>query len=315
MARTKKQQAQERVGPFFSFSSTRSSGRTPSGSNSTRSSSRKSGLQEKAAATKEWNLNTRVDASVLEHYNSYPRKSPAFRPAVGPENFVIVNYSTEIKMPRLKPGKRVNETHTTRPLPPFLPSSVILFVTMHGRTKEPFITPVNVERHIATDFGSCNALFLKELGIKPMDLVKPGFKKKEKKTGEFIKRGILSAVEENRKYAEAHLDAGSETTKRFLESKHHGRPKTFQKNAPMFNKEYTLEQGADTGIWVRADLPLDSLVKDVLFELRTVATTLQHILLFLAERGVQDVTLFDLSCQPDNRESIHRTRYGGARLK
>lgn len=276
-------------------------------------------LAEKAASTRDWNYNTQVEEpddaenQVLEHYRSYTRKSPKRRQ----DKFAIEteNYGSFVHEENwhFKPHKLI-------PLPSFLPSSVILFITMHGRTKEPFVTPVNVVRHIASDFGTCSFVVLKDIHIEPLDLIKPGFKTSEKRTGEFLKAGILSAFEQNRAYVESdRKDRSSEDTKLFLKSKHHVRPKSFKKNMPMFDKEYSYEDENpgtimnNIGIWVRADLPLDSLVKDVLFEIKPLhsSTTLRHILHFLAERGVRDVTLFDMSCQLDRRSPIHRTRYGG----
>ena len=69
---------------------------------------------------------------------------------------------------------------------------------------------------------------------------------------------------------------------------------------------------------------MDSLVKDVFFEIKInkdiflegvehesdQVITLESILYFLQYHGVQDVTLFDYSCQMDERSPIHRTRYG-----
>ena len=266
---------------------------------------------------------TEVENQVLEHYKAYERRSP--NGGFSFENFDILNY---------------NESSLTRtsPMPDFLPSSVILLVTMHARTKEPFITPVNVVRHISSDFGSSNAYNPDRLGD-PLDLMAPGFKKKQKKTGQFIKDRILETTKRLRFHATNDIAAVHETdpekiemSRGFLASKHHEKPKTFKKNLPMFNKEYSIydpddpygDRESTLRILVRADLPLDSLVKDVFFEIKInkdiflegveheseQVITLESILYFLQYHGVQDVTLFDYSCQMDERSPIHRTRYG-----
>lgn len=267
---------------------------------------------------------TEADNQVLEHYRSYERRSPTPHIGINFENFEIINYDNAA-------------LSLEKPLGYFLPSSVILFITMHGRTKEPFITPVNVERHIATDFGTVNCIGYHTLGD-PIELIRVGFKKKEKKTGEFIKNGLVRSAAKIRASAEkGRKDDSDPEVVAYRESRHHEKVKTFKKNMPMFNKEYVTYDPDDPDgifhfslrIFVRADLPLDSKVKDVLFEIKIKeefseeqkqhfssddipeqSITLENILYFLQNHGVQDVALFDWSCQGDRRSPIHRTRYG-----
>ncbi len=107
------------------------------------------------------------------------------------------------------------------------------------------------------------------------------------------------------------------TMEAFLRSKHHEHPKYFKKGLPMFNKAYGMlgangrESHFSHSIYVRADLPRERMSEDVFFEIHTHKTTLEEILEYLSLKGVTDVTLFDLSCQGDTRDPVHRTRYGG----
>ena len=108
---------------------------------------------------------TDSENQILKHYDSYTRKSPHESSAP----FKIINYDAE---------------RASRPLPEFLPRSVIVLITMHGRTKEPFKPEVNVVRHIGPEFGKCYYNYLDALvGVDELQLMSQGFKKKENDPG------------------------------------------------------------------------------------------------------------------------------------
>ena len=264
----------------------------------------------------------RYDKEILKHYNSYTRRSPE-----SDDNFfdAIINYGSLRKNNSRRGTVRaliedpINKQYNTKGLPLFFPKSVILLITMHGRTKEPFLIPVNVYRRIGADFGTCYYDYYERFDT----LMASGFKRKTKKNGEYIKSSISSAMNDSLRKANAlppevfedHEE--HELHSEFLLSKYNKFAKKFKKNMPMFNKSYSMEDETshiNHSIYVRADLPEGSLEKDIFFEIQTQRTTLKKILLFLAERGVENASLFDLSCQEDRRSPIHRTRYGGSAL-
>jgi hypothetical protein len=270
---------------------------------------------------------TESNKETLQHFKEYKHTSPVF----------IQKYPYKIE--------------SYRPMDKFLPSSVIVLVTMHGRTKEPFILPVNVTRHIGTDFGTCYAdanetlvmqysgkIAEKSAGDKRI-IIAEHFQsvfKDVNGSGEYIKKHLIDATKVNRKVIEQKFkDLNKELPKMkegpkkkklmdtfgydilesFLNSKHHDKPKHFKAGMPMFNKAYTMEKEKThekLSIYVRADLPLERVKdEDFFFEIQTKETTLKEIFQYLADRGVTDVTLFDHSCQPDRKDPIHHKRYGG----
>lgn len=242
---------------------------------------------------------------VMEHYKSYTRRSPY---AKEDAPYKVINYGA--------PGPYIR---STKPLPDFFPSSVIVLITMHGRTKEPMQTPLNVERFIGTDFGTC--YFYNFERDEEERLMGAGFKKKKKVWGEAIKTSLVTSIAEARQRWETRTPKFEkrEDFELFKLSKHHTRPKKFKRNMPMFNKLYEFDPEdpyyVKHSIYVRGDLPEGSTEKDIFFEIHTEKTTLKHLLIYLRSHGVTDVTLFDLSCQGDTRESIHHKRYGGRTLK
>lgn len=271
---------------------------------------------------------TRSEEELMHHYSSYTRRSPL----QAETRLVVKNWGL-------------------RPIGELLPSSVIVLVAMHGHTKEPITAPLNVARHIATDFGTCMFSYKREENDKRLvatalrqaendkHWIGNGFlENKEKSVGEHIKQTLVDRMKKHRaamqmrfKRIQRHAATleGEEKEKYkasqfyeeqedFVNSKHHEKVKKIKKGMPLFNKEYSMrgpsghESHKTHSIYVRADLPLDRVVKeDCFFELRTEITTLKSILKFLSQRGVTDVTLFDWSCQGDDRSPIHRTRYGG----
>ena len=257
-------------------------------------------------------VRTGSEEELLRHYKEYTRKSPKTKES---KTFRIFNWG---------PG---DVDH-------YLPSSVLLLIAMHGRTKEPFLSPLNVVRHIGVEFGACYINYAERITHEPRrSLMGDGFlEDRTRSVGEVLKKSILANIQhyrrraeralkeaeaykaENPSYVYEHYDALVE----FVKSKHHVRPKHIKKGLPMFNKLYSMtgpdkhETHETHSIFVRADLPLERVdQEDVFFEMRIQHTTLKDILKYLVKRGVQNVTLFDLSCQGDDRSPIHRTRYGG----
>ena len=257
-------------------------------------------------------VRTGSEEELLRHYKEYTRKSPKTKEH---NMFHIFNWG---------PG---DVDH-------YLPSSVLLLITMHGRTKEPFLSPLNVVRHIGVEFGTCYMNYAERITHEPQrSLMGDGFLEDRKRSvGEVLKKSIVANIQHYRRKAERHLkDVEAyevehipgykakqyEALVKFVNSKHHVRPKHIKKGLPMFNKSYGMtgekhETHETHSIFVRADLPLERVDReDVFFEMRIEETTLKDILKYLVKRGVRNVTLFDLSCQGDDRSPIHRTRYGG----
>ena len=265
-------------------------------------------------------VRTGSEEELLRHYKEYTRKSPKTKES---NMFHIFNWG---------PG---DVDH-------YLPSSVLLLIAMHGRTKEPFLSPLNVVRHIGAEFGACYANYSDKnygdetYGERKMheprrSLMGDGFlEDRNRSVGEVLKKSILAHIRHYRRTAEHTLKIiESDKTRNpsliknydslveFVNSKHHVRPKHIKKGLPMFNKSYGMtgekhETHETHSIFVRADLPLERVDReDVFFEMRIEETTLKDILKYLVKRGVRNVTLFDLSCQGDDRSPIHRTRYGG----
>ena len=240
---------------------------------------------------------TEEDHVIMGHYRDYTRRSPV-HVQKDPLDIYIEDKNTQLEE--------------------LLPISVILTVRMHSRTKEPFIAPLNVVRHIATDFGTCN---FSPLENQYRQIMRQGFQANYPHStyigeGSLIKEALIKKMTDIRANSKLN-EANPAEWHAYAKSKHHTKPKIIKKNMPMFNKLYSLKgpNGLEThethSIFVRADLPLKELKYDVFFEIRTRKTTLQEILTFLASKGVRNVTLFDTSCQGDEREEIHRTRYGG----
>lgn len=249
---------------------------------------------------------TDSENQILDHYKAYTRRSPN---QLEMGEWTVHNFGA----PR-GPYK----IHSRIKMPDVFPSSVIVLITMHGRTKEPMTLPVNVVRYIGTDFGTC--YFNGFWGVfNDRDIIISGFKKKRKVSGEAIKANLVSAIAVARERKESRTTKyeHQEDFELFKASKYHNRPKKFKQNMPMFNKEYEFEPDdphyMKHNIYVRGDLPEGSTEKDIFFEIHAEKTTLFDIFFYLTGHGVTDVTLFDLSCQGDDRSPIHRKRYGGTK--
>jgi hypothetical protein len=261
---------------------------------------------------------------------AYKTRSPE-QPRTESEEQLLEHFR---KYPKIKPGRVVSPlVYDT--IEPLLPPSVILTVTMHGRTLKPFLTPVNVVRYIHTAFGTCSYT-AKVLPPSIRDIMRMGAINVDASTmpkseyrfddfsyidGEAIKSRMIRKLKDirhyytrRRKVKELAMFANQDKMDEFLASKGHEVPKRIKHDFPMFNKSYSV--GTDTthvshSIFIRANVPWKRHDEDTFYEIQTARTTLQKILLFLYERGVKDVTLFDTSCQGDDGEEIHRTRYGG----
>jgi hypothetical protein len=257
---------------------------------------------------------TESNEELLGHYRAYRRESPVFK--------------IKRKMKFVTFGK---------PMQTYLPSSVLLLVNMHGRTKEPFLSPMNVFRYIGSDFGTCN--FNPVFTLTDRDLMKTGYSENStwNSAGALIEHNLRTRMMLARKITDERYDdfipdfsnlylEPEEYDKylrnlpeylKYKESQTHTTPKFIKKGLPMFNKMYSMygpdgkESHETHSIFVRANLPHNRLAEDFFFEIQVEETTLQEILAVLARKGVTDVTLFDFSCQGDTRSPIHRTRYGG----
>ena len=281
--------------------------------------------------TSEGSSHNDADRELLGHFGSYEHRESPF---VQESPYRIVNESKPIHV---------------------LPSSVVLFINMHGRTAEPFLTPLRVTRNIGTDFGTCffgkptdrKPVFFEGLGTTEGETLKQNIKEIMRESRcrvcemnahvieleERLKRLTEQAEDNLRRLGrspptpreptadeiQAALDKQEirQEFEEFKNSKYHEKEKKFKKGMPMFNKLLGMtgpsgirESHETHSIYVRADLS-KRLQRDVYFEIRTEKTSLKDILDFLVNKGVKHVTLFDLSCSGDERESIHRTRYGG----
>lgn len=208
---------------------------------------------------------TESNEVLLQHYREYDRTSPLQAYKSLPKE----------QQPFFEP---VHRGPTLYEKWSYLPSSVILLITMHGRTKEPFLVPMNVLRYIATDFGAPAINSLKKIDPYPEidyltgeelqnervnQLIQTGIEEKDWPfDGGYLKSLIMGEMVKNRrrqqKYYEKKLEFLEKipnyrerletkpnlkkklgTMEAFLGSKHHEHPKYFKKGLPMFNKAYT----------------------------------------------------------------------------
>ena len=142
----------------------------------------------------ELDLSNSSEKELMKHYRDYPRRSPPFKQT---EPFDVV-YDDHNR----------NIDHT-------FPTSVILTVAMHGRTKEPFITPVNVVRYISTDFGTKSYRPSTMNGDKIRGLMFDGFNDEETLTngGNIIETVLMQLASMRLQMAERHKIKTRKSTK------------------------------------------------------------------------------------------------------
>ena len=238
-------------------------------------------------------LLAKLDETIEELLSTVPRPTPL--PWRNPER-ELMPFADDLTIPNFRKFKGDSTT-------------CFLTILTHGcvikkaEMKEPFKTPIEITRYMATDFGTLNYLS-KEL-IRDI--------KRNAIDGNFgdIKKIIDNRpqIKDEKKLLKGRADFPVEFPL-FLASKHHVKPKVFLKNQEMMDKIYEREEKTDEIILTDSY----GASVDMMNVFRTNKVKLSDILLYLKGWGYTLCFIYDFSCNGEGDVEDY-SRLGGTRRK
>jgi len=174
---------------------------------------------------------------------------------------------------------------------PQLSPNITIVINTHANILPPFETPLDVNRYISSENGTCTFNQIHNRG-RTLDIVRSS---PIKSLHEAQIEDILS--QPRHKHTKLSYECEKEQHDRFCASTRHREPKTFQTGTSIFNKQYNLENplqlpesNANRAIIIRFDSGMIELTQwnDIWY--------LDDILKLVYLQGAKNVTLFDYSC-------------------
>lgn len=181
---------------------------------------------------------------------------------------------------------------------------VIISTTSHGKLLPPFHSPFKVERHIASDFGTC--VFYTPGHRKVINsIVQDTLDMQEiiTRVHTYIVNRPVFCVDD------VPIDLHPEYAD-YCKSKYHKKIKQFQVGDKIFNKEFTYKGEPTRQIIAKGK---DSTGKPLIHILSNYKSswTLKDIMIFVKSIGATELILFDFSCSMYNYSEADFKKYGG----